>query len=239
MNLEGDLPTQTTPSKSLKPLVIVAAVLIIAVLAGTSGYFLGRSSPFSPLNQPPLTQKSFKLDGSQSPSPIPTSASSLRNVPDKVAPDWPTYTSIFEGNHRFSIRYPPHWAFFEWKHNSGYHVPVLNKLYPEKIVDFGNPAMLTGAGALYPLVRLSLTTSPDLATISAQQFMGYIQDPIWSDTIVNGLRAKLVYHLTCLSGECFDVILKRYNTVFDLNIPEQGSPQNPAFILMLSTFVID
>jgi hypothetical protein len=47
MNPEGDLPTQTTPSNPLKPPIVVAVVLIIAIFAATGGYLLGRKTSLS------------------------------------------------------------------------------------------------------------------------------------------------------------------------------------------------
>lgn len=109
MNRGNDLPAQTTPPNSPKPPVIVAAVLIIAIIAGTLGYLLGRTSSHPSWQQ--TIQKDQPTSRPQPPTSTPlTRSSNLGPLPKSIRYDvsgtkaWEQFVHPDCGS--FSLKYP-------------------------------------------------------------------------------------------------------------------------------------
>ena len=203
-------------------------IVITALFTGTGGFLLGTNqNPSQNVQRPSLK-----------PSPIITAQSSPIPPPDLTA-NWKTYASMAKDRPHFTLKYLPTWTYFEWK-DSTY---ISGKSYDTKRIDFGAPSEKTDLGYLYPIIRLSLTTSTEFSTVSAEQFknqeLQYV-NPVWSDATVNGIKARRVSHMGCLSGECLDIVFKLGNTIFDFSIPEQANSEDRQHLLnqILSTFTV-
>jgi hypothetical protein len=140
---------------------------------------------------------------------------------------------------RFTLKYLPTWTYFEWKDNSYFS----GKRYDTERIDFGDPSEKTVLGYLYPIIRLSLTTSSDFANLSAEEIKNQelqYDTSVWSDATINGIKARKVSHMGCLSGMCLNIVFKLGNTIFDFSIPEQANSEYKQHLLnrMLSTFTV-
>ena len=139
---------------------------------------------------------------------------------------WQSFSGAVDDQH-FSIQYPPAWSY-SIVHNT---IFVVNPNYSTTNIGF-TP---TNSKDQIPLIRLSLTTNPAIASVSARQLKGAqdrYSDPSWGYLNVSGIRADIVYHTECFSGECIDVMFKIRNTLFDLYTETDEQDLR----LMLTTF---
>jgi hypothetical protein len=118
MNNPEDVPPQpqlgqqrpTTHFKSLKPLSIIAAVFLIALVAGTGGYLLERQET-GLSTQPKQSVRAPAINQSLETIVQPSSSPFIPATPGSpVSTNWQTYTNQ---KYSFSISYPPGWKYLE------------------------------------------------------------------------------------------------------------------------------
>ena len=148
--------------------------------------------------------------------------------------NWKTYTNP---NFKFTVKYPPDWASFQIKNNTNIF-----------IIGFGQIGAKDYKGDPFSTINIVVKEDPnpkliDLEKISEtagmEDLMGsfkvdkYVN---WSDTTVDGIKAKRAHHLYCQSGSCHNVLFIKDSKIYGITINQGEEDLLKIFDEMTSTF---
>ena len=217
------MPTSVKLSAGQKGLAPILIIVLVS-LAALGGYILYQN------------QTKFIPPPQQISQPTPTPDETVYTEATESA-NWKTYILTESDLPKFSLKYPPNWQYSIKPGNFSY---ALQKNLPNTTIGFGELATENHIGEkvepyLAPVFIIYISVGPDIPNINIEDLYTYgeeFEHRKIKDITVDGIPAKQISHIACLSGSCMNVLFKKNNILFDLSI----MVNKKVFDQILSTF---
>lgn len=193
--------------KGFSVVLVLILILVVFAVVGFGFYFY----------QDTTTNECHICEPYISPRPLQITDSSPKadqTISDETV-NWKTYTSQDLG---FQFKYPQNWSY-SLDNSNNYAVMTLGDLTDTNHI--GQKVSPT------PTDRVALEIRPIAPGQTIEQIKNLSAEvqPKWEDIVINGLDAKKVDHMACLSGQCRDIIFSNDKWMFDFMIENSDNPE--------------